>query len=183
MAAASGSQPAPQAGDGVGGNLRPRLTPAQFLTAHLGSTHPLFAAPTAAASTAVPTTPKQQMSASAYILDGKATSALMRSIWTSLLTSLPSPANILPTRAVQLTTIEAVLDFLEKHDWRLSEAQKAAAKIAEEANRKGKAVERGGNTQRAQGRGFAVGPEYGPDRKGMPCGHIFKKGEAIYRCR
>ncbi|KAK0521984.1 E3 ubiquitin-protein ligase ubr1 [Tilletia horrida] len=28
-----------------------------------------------------------------------------------------------------------------------------------------------------------LGPEYGPDRKGMPCGHVFAKGEAIYRCR
>lgn len=29
----------------------------------------------------------------------------------------------------------------------------------------------------------ALGGEYGEDRKGMPCGHVFKKGEAIYRCR
>ncbi|PWN37144.1 uncharacterized protein FA14DRAFT_159326 [Meira miltonrushii] len=28
-----------------------------------------------------------------------------------------------------------------------------------------------------------MGAEYGEDRKGMPCGHVFKKGEAIYRCR
>lgn len=28
-----------------------------------------------------------------------------------------------------------------------------------------------------------IGGEYGEDRKGMPCGHVFKKGEAIYRCR
>lgn len=27
------------------------------------------------------------------------------------------------------------------------------------------------------------GHEYGSDRKGMPCGHVFKEGEPIYRCR
>ncbi|CAO1638290.1 unnamed protein product [Parajaminaea phylloscopi] len=28
-----------------------------------------------------------------------------------------------------------------------------------------------------------LGPEYSEERKGMPCGHIFQKGEAIWRCR
>lgn len=28
-----------------------------------------------------------------------------------------------------------------------------------------------------------LGPEYGEERRGMPCGHVFRKGEAIYRCR
>lgn len=26
-------------------------------------------------------------------------------------------------------------------------------------------------------------PEYGEERRGMPCGHVFQKGEAIWRCR
>ncbi|PWN27822.1 hypothetical protein BDZ90DRAFT_232210 [Jaminaea rosea] len=26
-------------------------------------------------------------------------------------------------------------------------------------------------------------PEYGEERRGMPCGHVFEKGEAIWRCR
>lgn len=28
-----------------------------------------------------------------------------------------------------------------------------------------------------------LGAEYGIDRRGIPCGHVFRKGEAIYRCR
>lgn len=28
-----------------------------------------------------------------------------------------------------------------------------------------------------------LGPEYASERRGMPCGHIFRKGEAIWRCR
>jgi E3 ubiquitin-protein ligase UBR1 len=28
-----------------------------------------------------------------------------------------------------------------------------------------------------------MGLEYGEEKRGMPCGHVFRKGEAIYRCR
>ncbi len=160
-----------------------RPTPSEFLAAHLGDSHPLFSEET----------PLSQVKASAYQVDSRTTSALMRSVWTSLLHSLPSPANLLSVRTAQqaqLPTIDAALDFLEKHDWKLAEAQKAAAKLAEQATDKGKgkagAAPGAGSGTEAHGRDgkrVQLGPEYGADRRGMPCGHIFKKGEAIYRCR
>ncbi|KDN52254.1 hypothetical protein K437DRAFT_243984 [Tilletiaria anomala UBC 951] len=158
-----------------------RSTPSDFIKAHLGQSHPFFSQD-GGGSWDVAGSPFF------YLVDQGVTSRLLRSLWTSLLASLPSPSHLLPTRATQLPTIEATLEFLQEHDWKLSEAQKAAQKQADEANAKGKAVERGNVNVSSQGLGasskaFSLGPEYGPDRKGMPCGHIFREGEAIYRCR
>jgi hypothetical protein len=38
-----------------------------------------------------------------------------------------------------------------------------------------------GAQSKAEGSGLSN--EYLPSRKGKPCGHVFKKGESVYRCK
>ncbi|BGP18684.1 hypothetical protein JCM10213_006906 [Rhodosporidiobolus nylandii] len=53
-------------------------------------------------------------------------------------------------------------------DWSLSSAQAAAAAASSAS---------GGSDQ------AALGDEYAPSRRGKPCGHVFRSGESVYRCR
>ena len=118
-----------------------------------------------------------------YLVDETVTDQLMRSLWTRLLSALPSPCHLLlPTHSTHFSTLQETLDFLQVYKWKLAAAQKAAQKMVEDTNAKGKSVERA-DSKTAGSRIIQLGAEYGSDRKGMPCGHVFKKGEAIYRCR
>ncbi|PWN48310.1 hypothetical protein IE53DRAFT_202971 [Violaceomyces palustris] len=136
--------------------------------------------------------PDQSITAS-YKVSPSTSSAIKSSLFGSLLTSLPTTSHLLP-RAVAPSTRHA-LKLLEESDWSLSAAQKEATRQLAKAKEKGK----GKQPQRFPGNGFsfghqpngdetesemeALGPEYSEERRGMPCGHLFKKGEAIYRCR
>lgn len=98
-------------------------------------------------------------------------SALSERLWTRLVHALaaepPGPAQLLfPPGPAAPSTPDDVLALLAAHSWSLEAAQKAVAAAAA-----------------ASPRGRSLGPEYGPDRRGTPCAHIFRRGEAMYRCR
>ena len=39
------------------------------------------------------------------------------------------------------------------------------------------------SSAQARGAGSGLANEYSRARKGMPCGHVFQKGETVYRCK
>lgn len=135
---------------------------------------------------------------------------LNRSLWTSILSQV-SPAHFLP-REIAPSMMHALV-FLERCEWNLCDAQKRAMVELNERRREmlgglhssssSSAISVASSTQSSRDlKGKFVpprlatppphastttiddlGPEYGPERRGMPCGHVFRKGEAIYRCR
>lgn len=145
-----------------------------------------------------------------YHVSSSVISQLYRSLWTSIFSHV-APAHLLP-RDVAPTTMHALV-FLERCGWKLGQAQKRALVEINDRRREmlgslapvpsssssSSISPRASPQPSGKGRTFApprqatpppglnndelLGPEYGIDRKGMPCGHIFKKGEAIYRCR
>lgn len=144
--------------------------------------------------------------ASFYKVNEAVVSQLHRFLWTSILSQI-SPAHFLP-RELAPTMMHALI-FLERSDWSLCDAQKRAMVELNERRRevlgglssststsssssptqssrniKGKFVPPRLATP-PPGASIAddLGPEYGSERSGMPCGHVFRKGEAIYRCR
>jgi E3 ubiquitin-protein ligase UBR1 len=144
-----------------------------------------------------------------YKVNSNVIAQLHRSLWTSILSQVP-PAHFLP-REIAPTMMHALV-FLERCEWNLCDAQKRAMVELNERRRemmgglhssssssssiasstqsnrnlKGKFVPPRLATPPPHASASAsdeLGPEYGPERKGMPCGHVFRKGEAIYRCR
>ncbi|KAL9932831.1 hypothetical protein V8E36_008086 [Tilletia maclaganii] len=118
-----------------------------------------------------------------YTVSPAVRSQLLFSLYSRLLSDLPSTANLLPPHIGD--DLSAALLHLQSCDWKLSEAQKRAIEQERLAAEKGKQPLRPFDpTHQAEpDPSLELGPEYGPDRKGMPCGHVFAKGEAIYRCR
>ncbi|CAO1614904.1 unnamed protein product [Sympodiomycopsis kandeliae] len=131
-------------------------------------------------------------------------------IWLSVFQSLPAIENLLPNlqkSSPQPVTPQKAVDFLASHDYNLSRAQNAIVphitSKTSSASLKGKSpahhslqgpssparhLSRSDSPSSAdetdQQEGSAtLGPEYAPERRGMPCGHVFSKGEAIWRCR
>ncbi|PWN21802.1 hypothetical protein BCV69DRAFT_268300 [Microstroma glucosiphilum] len=93
-------------------------------------------------------------------------------------------------------SIAEALDLLEANDWSLSRAQGAfpflrarQARLASSSSSlKGKspASSRAGSPSPGMDSGSHLGylgPEYTEERRGRPCGHYFRKGEPIWRCR
>ncbi|KAK0554585.1 E3 ubiquitin-protein ligase ubr1 [Tilletia horrida] len=118
-----------------------------------------------------------------YSVSPPVRSQLFYSLYSRLLSDLPTTVNLLPSSIG--TSIESALLHLQSCDWKLSEAQKRAIEQERIASDKGKQPLRPFDQQHhaEPDPSLELGPEYGPDRKGMPCGHVFAKGEAIYRCR
>ncbi|KAE8262492.1 hypothetical protein A4X03_0g2408 [Tilletia caries] len=135
-----------------------KQTAADFIAAHVG---------------AVP---------SNYIVSSTVRAKLFDSLYSRLFDDLPSPTDLLPSNVG--TSVSTALSHLRACDWKLSEAQKRAAEQERLAAEKGKQPLRPLDPNNSEpDPSLELGPEYGPDRKGMPCGHVFVKGEAIYRCR
>ncbi|UZJ54429.1 hypothetical protein CBS101457_003749 [Exobasidium rhododendri] len=137
-------------------------------------------------------------------------SQLHRSLWTYILSQV-SPAHFLP-REIAPTLIHALV-FLERCNWKLCDAQKRAmvelnerrreklggvASSASSSSSSSTSMSSSQGTRSMKGKfvpprlatpppGASIaddlGPEYGDEKRGMPCGHVFRKGEAIYRCR
>ncbi|KAE8251404.1 hypothetical protein A4X13_0g4006 [Tilletia indica] len=117
-----------------------------------------------------------------YIVSPAIRTRLLYSLYSRLLGDLPTTANLLPPHIG--TSVSAAILHLQSCDWKLSEAQKRAAEQERLAAEKGKQPLRPLDPNHTEpDPSLELGPEYGPDRKGMPCGHVFAKGEAIYRCR
>jgi E3 ubiquitin-protein ligase UBR1 len=141
-----------------------------------------------------------------YKVSNAVVSQLHRSLWTSILSQI-SPAYFLP-REIAPTLIHALV-FLERSEWKLCEAQKRATIELNERRRErlggvassassSSSTSSSQNNRNLKGKFVPprlatpppgtsmnddLGAEYGEERKGMPCGHVFRKGEAIYRCR
>ncbi|CEH14174.1 N-end rule pathway, recognition component UBR1 [Ceraceosorus bombacis] len=117
-----------------------------------------------------------------YELTPMCVRALHRSLWSTMFALVPA-VYLLPRQLVP--TGEHALRLLEESDWNLCETQRRAVKAMAEAARdgKGKGVEGRMSFPLSGQAEFDLGPEYSAERRGMPCGHVFKKGEAIYRCR
>lgn len=111
---------------------------------------------------------------SRYTVTPEVVRTLHRSLYSQLLADLPA-AYLLPRAAAPSS--QHALNYLEQSGWKLVEAQKRGAQESLSQTGKGKMSVDG------EGPGESLGPEYGEDRRGMPCGHVFKKGEAVYRCR
>ncbi len=128
-----------------------------------------------------------QAEPSSYLVTPELKSTLQRNLFRHLLESVPTPATLLPCEPG--TSIKDALNLLASYDWNLSRAQIEETREIALARKKGK------QAQRAQSPWSTssayddaedpdlLGPEYSEARRGMPCGHLFQKGEAIYRCR
>ena len=82
--------------------------------------------------------------------------------------SAVSPAWLFP--ADLALTPAAALALLAQSEWSLSQAQRRADAIAAHGASGGAAAP------------VAAQPEYSSHRRGMACGHVFRKGEPIFRC-
>ena len=69
------------------------------------------------------------------------------------------PASVVPS-------VPEAYALLDKYDWHISQAQQRADALA---NMQDSASE-------------PLQPEYSKNRRGMACGHVFRKGEPIFRC-
>ena len=122
-----------------------------------------------------------------YLVTPDIQSTLYRNLFRHLLESVPSPAVLVPCDPG--TSIQEALDLLASYDWNLSRAQIAETREIALARKKGKQAQRAQSPWSTSSAYDDVedpdllGPEYSESRRGMPCGHLFEKGEAIYRCR
>lgn len=85
---------------------------------------------------------------------------LVRELFTAVSYEHFLPRAVVPTK-------EQAFDLLADCDWKLSAAQQRADTLSE--------------TQEASSSVPAL-PEYSKNRRGMTCGHVFRKGEPIFRC-
>ncbi|KAN0066349.1 E3 ubiquitin-protein ligase ubr1 [Thecaphora frezii] len=123
-----------------------------------------------------------------YHLTTEKKNSLRRFLYAKLLDELPSKAHLLPHW--HHLDAQTVLDTIAKHDYSLSTTQTEESRQMAKAKLKGKQVQRG-SSPFGPIDGFneeledpdLLGPEYGEERRGMSCGHLFQAGEAIYRCR
>ncbi|PKI84280.1 RING-type E3 ubiquitin transferase [Malassezia vespertilionis] len=103
-----------------------------------------------------------------YKLEGARALEVRRNLLRELLGAVPLAYFFPPGVA----TMPAALALLEQNDWRLSLAQQRADADA-----------RATDARAENGASAVVGlPEYSANRRGMACGHVFRKGEPIFRC-
>ncbi|PWZ03008.1 hypothetical protein BCV70DRAFT_9664 [Testicularia cyperi] len=150
-----------------------------------GPAHPATKAACSLLSQLLPL-PASDDSAS-YLLTDQTRATLQRNLYLRLVESLPSPSHLLPGDTSR-SSHDAV-DLIAAHGWSLSKAQIEEARQIAHSKKKGKQAQRANSPWT----GFdasddiddpdLLGPEYAEERRGMPCGHLFQKGEAIYRCR
>ncbi|EPQ32173.1 uncharacterized protein PFL1_00370 [Pseudozyma flocculosa PF-1] len=123
-----------------------------------------------------------------YILTPAKKNSLRRGLYARLLEELPTKAHLLPQWHHR--TSSSVLDAIARHDYSLATTQAEETRQLAKAKLKGKQVQRGsspfgpidGVPDELEDPDL-LGPEYGEERRGMACGHLFQAGEAIYRCR
>lgn len=131
---------------------------------------------------------------------------ILHNAWLKIFKAVPSVQFLLPNlQRVSSSTVspEQAVEFLAQHDYRLSTAQRVVVSPSDSssAQAKGKrpahALSASTSSSHLSSRASspltpdehesggqdALGPEYSEERRGMPCGHIFAKGEAIWRCR
>ncbi|SNX81368.1 related to ubiquitin-protein ligase e3 component [Melanopsichium pennsylvanicum] len=124
---------------------------------------------------------------STFLVTPEIKSTLYRNLFRHLLESVPSPAVLIPCEPS--TSIQDALKLVESYDWNLSRAQIEEMREIALARKKGKQAQRAQSPWSTSSAYDDVedpdllGPEYSESRRGMPCGHLFQKGEAIYRCR
>ncbi|GAC73291.1 N-end rule pathway, recognition component UBR1 [Moesziomyces antarcticus T-34] len=122
-----------------------------------------------------------------YLVTPHITNTLLSNLFRHLFECVPSPSVLLPCDPG--TTVQEALELLASHDWNLSRAQIEQTRQLALARKKGKQAQRAQSpwsTSSAHGDlqdPDLLGPEYSEARRGMSCGHLFQKGEAIYRCR
>ncbi|WFD30723.1 RING-type E3 ubiquitin transferase [Malassezia sp. CBS 17886] len=89
-------------------------------------------------------------------------------------------AHLLPPALVR--NQEDAMALLAQSDWSLSQAQRRAEARLQQCASKGKQAERDVGAGAAEDVPLAQA-EYSAQRRGMACGHVFRKGEPIFRCR
>ncbi|KIS71625.1 uncharacterized protein UMAG_00067 [Mycosarcoma maydis] len=128
-----------------------------------------------------------QSAPSTYIITPEITSTLHKNLFRHLLESVPSPAVFIPCDPT--TSVSQALALLASYGWNLSRAQIEETRQVALARKKGKQAQRAQSPWSTSSAYDDVedpdllGPEYSESRRGMPCGHLFQKGEAVYRCR
>lgn len=126
-----------------------------------------------------------------FAMTAEVSDALLRSLWSSLLSSLaqalppggptlgavlfPQPASGMPAAPDVPQHPQQAVELLSSHHWSLEAAQRDIFE------RHAAAAARAPSSAAALGK--PLGAEYGADRRGTPCGHIFRQKEATYRCR
>lgn len=103
-----------------------------------------------------------------------------RALFRELFRSVPV-AHLLPG-AVGAGSEEEVLALLDRHDWSLQQTQQYAEALELAAGAKGKQVDRAEVTDGRADDVPVLQPEYSEQRRGMGCGHVFRKGEPVFRC-
>ncbi|SPO19704.1 related to ubiquitin-protein ligase e3 component [Ustilago trichophora] len=128
-----------------------------------------------------------QAEPSSYFVSPDVKATLQRNLFRHLFESVPSPAVLIPCEPG--TSIKDALNLVESYDWNLSRAQIEETREIALARKKGKQAQRAQSPWSTSSAYDDIddpdllGPEYSEARRGMPCGHLFQKGEAIYRCR
>ncbi|KAJ9477110.1 E3 ubiquitin-protein ligase UBR1 [Pseudozyma hubeiensis] len=128
-----------------------------------------------------------QSAPSTYMVTPEIRTTLRKNLFRHLLESVPNPAVLLPCDPG--TSVSEALNLLATHGWNLSRAQIEETREIALARKKGKQAQRAQSPWSTSSAYDDVedpdllGPEYSESRRGMPCGHLFQKGEAIYRCR
>ena len=128
-----------------------------------------------------------QSEPSSYLVTPEIKAILYRNLFRHLFESVPSPAVLVPCDPA--TSIQDALNLVASYDWNLSRAQIEETREIALARKKGKQAQRAQSPWSTSSAYDDVedpdllGPEYSEARRGMPCGHLFQKGEAIYRCR
>lgn len=131
---------------------------------------------------------------------------LLYGLYSKLLGQCGSDVVLLPnpySESLPPLPLDEQVDFIRKHGWSLTKAQRAipasraqAARASAIAKGKGPAYPssssssssspspcRAASPLPAASSALDLGPEYAEERRGLPCGHVFAKGEAIWRCR
>lgn len=122
-----------------------------------------------------------------YLVTPEIKATLQRNLFRHLFESVPSPAVLIPCDPT--TSIQDALNLVASYDWNLSRAQIEETREIALARKKGKQAQRAQSPWSTSSTYDDVedpellGPEYSESRRGMPCGHLFQKGEAVYRCR
>jgi len=125
-------------------------------------------------------------SSCSYLLTPTLSESFKLSLFSQLLDSIPTSSHLLPRQVAPSN--QHALNYFKQNGYSLPKAQKAAQEELRRLKGKDKSRERDREGTLGLGSAFGndaevLGPEYGSDRKGMPCGHVFKEGEPIYRCR
>lgn len=82
------------------------------------------------------------------------------------LLSVVPPSSFFPASIVP--NVADVYALLDECDWHIAQAQQRAEKLAD--------------AKHTHDRSVPALPEYSKNRRGMACGHVFRKGEPIFRC-